>query len=268
MSVLEEGNHISAIEQMNQILFEKENVINKKRLELENYMAELKKFENELVQKTKDIQIWEKRLKSEEQKLKEKSKELQNFEEKLQDSTKEILAEKVKIEQLNKERLEAELKDNNYMENDTRLDLNSLRTSIGIIVPEEKGKVNNEVTTTDQIDPIPDLFRKLEKEIKKSYSKWSLLELVPERYCLEIGDKEIRFFEANNTLPYVQIIIMRKNAKTDRKLLNSIIGIERVAPDWRLEVKDNQVECTMFFSKETSASIVLKKCNDFMKTHF
>lgn len=266
MAAFEENSHSSPIEQMNQLLFEKENIINQKKAELESYMIELKTFEGELVQKTKELQNWQKRLEKEEIKIKEKWDEIKAFEENLEKSTNEILDEKVKLEQMNKERLMSELKTDSSSGSDSRLDLNDLRMSIGIAISEQV--VENE--EKQLIDEIPELFRKLEKEINKSYSKWNLLELVPERYCLEIGDKEIRFFEADrkNSLPYVQIIVARKNVKTDRRLQNNLIGIERVAPEWKLDVKDNQIECTMYFSKETNVSILLKKCNDFMKTYF
>lgn len=265
MAAFVENSHSSPIEQMNQLLFEKENIINQRKAELESYMIELKTFERELVAKTKELQNWQKRLEKEENKIKEKWDEIKIFEENLAKSTDEILAEKIKIEQMNKERLMSELEVDTSDESNTRLNLNDLRTSIGIEVPEQVEEVKEE----QPVDVIPELFRKIEKEINKSYSKWTLLELIPERYCLEIGDKEIRFFEADkkNSLPYVQIIVTRKNAKIDRRLQNNLIGIERIAPDWKLDVKDNQIECTMYFSRETNVSILLKKCNDFMKTH-
>lgn len=260
-------NSLSVLEQMKQILQDKEAAIDKKKSELEAYEGELKELEKELMEKLEKLEA-EKELRIEEEKRIEKRwDEIRTYENDLQKRMEMVLAEQVNIEKRSKDILLKELEGTQEEKNE-RLDIGSLRARMN------KGELSEEKveTVVEEVkDDIPELFRRIEKEIEKSYEKWTLLELVPERYCLEAGtrnaSKEIRFFIVEDSAK-VNIVVARKNAKADRKTQSDIVSIARVEPEWNITAEDNSIVCSFPFPLNTEVSLVLKKCNDFIKNHF
>lgn len=302
----ETENKASALEQMNRILAEKEALIEvkmdglkKTRQELETFASQLKEKTNELhrdQEKLKqDKKDFEKQKRIEEEKIEARWREIQIFEENLQKSMEEVLAEKVRLESLSKEKLEMELKKNDTFDSSIAdLDLDELRQFVGIDVPvivnendneeadEEDHEEVIEAASANQSDAesmesedgesvseIPQLFLALEKEIEKSYSKWSKIELLPERYCLEINtrqSKEIRFFITDKG-PQVDIVVPRKGARMDRKLQSDVVALSRIEPEWHILAEDNRIVCSLRFKEDTQVGMLLKKCSDFINAH-
>ncbi len=283
----EKDIQLSPLEQMNRILSEKEAVIDKKMEELKNYRQELDTFEGKLAQKVLEVQKEQEQIKKEKNDIEKRWKELENHEAQLQLSMSKVLEEKVYLEERSRADLEKALGSDGFGKAGKAadgFDLSVLGRSIGIEMPESgtgeseikksagcaSGCEKESVPKSGTIQPeIPEIFLKLEKEIVKTYSKWTKLEMIPERYCVQNGDKEIRFFDTERKYgtPRVEIIVFRKNARTDKRLMGNIAGIERVAPDWSINAEENQLVCMMQFTADTKPSMVLKKCNDFIKNH-
>lgn len=261
----------SAIAQMNEILTKKELLIKEKKEELDAYKKELEIFEQELQNKVEEVKKGQAEILEEKKKIDEAWKEIRAYEEKLQASTNEVLEEKIKFEELQKDFLEKELNEQGNSDSESRLNLSKLRASIGITVEEpvaheEADGTKEQETVKEDVDEIPTLFRDLEMEIEKSYSKWNVLEMMKDRYCLKFEEKEIRFFD-NEPHPEVQIVVFRRNAKADKRLQSSIVNLERVAPEWHITTDENRVIYTMPFTKDTKTAVVLKKCSEFMKAN-
>lgn len=290
----------TVLDQMNQILDEKEAIIDEKQKKLELYQKELKLFENQLVSKTNDLKKeqlrieeehrkLEKRIKEENEKIDMRWSELHEYEANAQNSMEKILQEKLKLEEQSKEKLKEELDEYSFIsssENDFNLE--ALRSSVGLSndsstvsttmeaeedavksKKEDLPKVEEKKVDEATADEIPKFFRMLEKEITKNYPKWNMIEILPERYCLEVSSrpsKEIRFFITEGGAR-VDVVMQRKNAKNDRKAQNDVISLARVEPDWNITTEDNSIVCGFDFPINTEVSFVLKKCNDFIKTH-
>ena len=266
MAENEETVKKSALEQMNEILIDKEKVIDKKREELDAYMVELKNFENQLVQRTQELQAWQLRLEKNERNLNAKWEELRTFETNLQNTTNQVMQEKVKLEQLNKERLESELQMNNSIGNDTRLDLNSLRASIGIDVQEVDVSKVQDVKEEAPVEEIPEFMLRIQEEAEKAFPqpKNYVIETKPDVFCMKIGEKELRVFN-KEPLPELHIVVNHKNAKNDSKLQRKLALLARSVPDWVFEPEDNHLVCKMYFTKETKADLVISRCKECMK---
>lgn len=260
----EDTKHLSPIEQMNLLFSEKEKKIDEKMQELKVYKQELRKFEQQLSEKAAEVKQAQDEISAEKERLKRGWEELKAGEKKLEISMSQVIAEKVQIEEKNLSELDALLTDEDVSD----FHMDALKKSVGIVPdsgtgPEEEKKGENP-------NPIPAIFLAMEKEIEKSCSKWEKLELLSERYCLQYKDKEIRFFDvdAENPVPRVEIVVFRKNARNDRRLQANIAGLERIAPEWNIVMEENQLVCIMQFAAETNPSVVLKKCNEFIKNYF
>ena len=266
MAENEETVQKSALEQMNEILIDKEKVIDRKREELDAYMTELKGFETELMQKTQELQAWQERLKESETQLNKKWEELRTFEANLQNTTNEVLQEKVKLEQLNKERLESELQTTNTLGIGARLDLNSLRSSIGIAVQEPVVPHVPDVKEETPTDEIPEFMLHIQEEFEKAFPqpKNYVIETKPELFCMKIGDKELRVFN-KEPLAELHIVVNHKNAKNDSKLQRKLTLLARSTSDWVFEPEDNHLVCKMYFTKETKPELIINRCKEGIK---
>lgn len=269
-----EMQNMSPLEQMNQLLSDKKALIAAEMEKVNSAKQELLDFQQELSVKVREIQIAQEEIKKEKEALANEWKKLDEAKKNLQTSMEEVLEEKVKQEAKSLEELKKNLEETDKTDalnsSMPEFNLNQLRQSIGIDVVNTE--TTNTVVETNVEAPkvvIPELFQVLEKEITKSYSKWTKLELLPERYCLQFGEREIRFFDVSddNKLPYVQIIVFTRNSKSDNKLLSTLTNAARVAPEWSINTEDNKIVCTMPFTSETKASAVLKKCNEFIKNY-
>lgn len=261
---------MTPLEEMNRILSEKEKKIDEKMQALKNYKQELRAFESQLSEKVKEVKQAQEEIKVEKERLKKGWEELKASEKQLESSMSQVLAEKVQIEEKNLLELDALLE----QEQPSEFHLDDLKQSVGIVPnfgteEEKKGESDKERKEQEKGKQIPEIFLELEKEIQKSCPKWEKLELLQERYCLQNKDKEIRFFDVDteNPVPRVEIIVFRKNAKNDRRLQSNIASIGRVALDWNIVTEENQMICIMQFSPETNPSVVLKKCNEFIKNY-
>ena len=262
---------LSPFEQMKKILSDKEAVINTKLEELESKKREWEQFQKEVLLKAKEVQEAQADIQKQKEEIAAEWEKIREAQDNLKLSMDEILAERVQQEQRSLSDFVKSLETQGCLEDSPHeeISLDELRKSVGIeVVPQQaSGSLNVEELET-QIK-IPELFLQLEKEITKSYTRWTKLELLPERYCLQIGEKEIRFFDAseNNKVPYVQIIVFTRNSKNDNKLLSNLAGASRVVPEWSVSTEDNNIVCTMPFTKETKVTAVLKKVNDFIKNY-
>ena len=278
----ENTEKLTPLEQMNQILSDKEAVIDAKLQKLEASKRELTEFQQELTLKVKEIQLAQEEITEERKKLADEWEKLQTAQKNLEVSMEKVLEEKVQLEQKNASELSRLLEEETGKGTEEEaFNLDALRQSIGMEtkgkpVPNfgtEKTKAESETAKADTSEPqepaLPELFIQLEKEISKSYTKWNKLELFPERYCLEVGDREVRFFDAGeqSPVPYVQIVVFTQNARSSSRLLSSLTAAARVLPEWSIDTRENQIVCTMQFTAETKAAAVLKKCNDFIKNH-
>lgn len=262
--------------QMNQLLEERENAIEKKLSTLRKYESELKAFEKEVTLAVADIEKSKQRLKKEEEKIASKWDEVLAYEKNLKRTMESVLEEKLAVEEKSRQLLYKELEETTAEEYEP-LNIEELRKRIHAPVEEENSvslqediKDAEEDNKVIENDPIPEIFRVLEKAIEKNYGKWTKIELLPERYCLEIGSrpsKEIRFFIKDN-LVQVEIMISRKNARADRKTQSEIVNISRVETDWNIIAEENSIVCSFVFTEKTKVSLVLKKCSDFIKTYF
>lgn len=263
---------LSSLEQMNQLFTKKEALINEKLEKLETSKKELEVFQEELLQKAQEVKEQQEALKQEKADLAREWDKVHEAKENLEKAMEQILEAKILQEQKSLLDLETMLSEDDSAVNDEvktdTFNLDALRASIGIDTMSSIS-MNAEKKETVLEMKIPELFKQLEKEIGKSYPKWTKLELLPERYCLQFGEKEIRFFDANeeNPIPYLQIIVFTRNTKNDSRLLSNLAGAARVAPDWSINTEDNKIVCTMQFTYETKLSAVLKKCNDFIKNY-
>lgn len=267
MSETTVDSSFSTMEQMIQIIKDKEAAIEKQKSELEDKKSELKELLAEINEKLEKLEEEKEFRVKEEKRIETRREEIRTLEADLQKRIEMVLAAQINNEERSKALLLKELEVSKE-ENDGLLDVASLRARMN------KGEVSEEKveTVVEEVkDDIPELFRRIEKEIEKSYEKWTLLELVPERYCLEAGtrnaSKEIRFFIIKGE-GLVNIVVARKNAKADRKTQSDIISIARVEPEWKITAEDNSIVCSFTFLLNTEVSIVLKKCNDFIKNHF
>lgn len=261
----ENKEFMSPLEQMNQLLSDKKTLIAAEMEKLTTAKQELLAFQKELQLKVVEIKAEQKEIKKEREELAKEWEKLREAQKNMESSMAQVLAEKVKLEQESMDDFKRILQDfagdSDIQTGEGEFNLDELRKSIGLdTVPGPQEADENK---------IPELFVQLEKEISKSYSKWSKLELVPERYCLQFGDKEIRFFDSNdeNQVPYVQIIVFARKAKMDNRLLGNLAGAARVVPEWGIGTEGSTIVCTMQFTRETKITAVLKKCNDFMKNY-
>ena len=262
---------LSPFEQMKKILSEKEEAVNSKLKELDAKRRDWEEFQKEVLEKAKEVQEAQVAIQKEKDAIEDEWDKIREAQENLKQSMDEILAERVLQEQRNLDDFVKSLDTQVSVDNSKaeEISLDELRKSVGIdVLP--KPAITVEDTKLDQTQiAIPELFIQLEKEIKKSYSRWTKLELLPERYCLEVGNKEIRFFDISeeNKVPYVQIIVFLRNSKNDNRLLSNLAGASRIVPEWSINTEDNKIVCTMQFTQETKISTVLKKCSDFMKNY-
>lgn len=279
-NMLEDMEGLSPLEQMNQLLSEKEKKLDKKLQELKNYRRELRNFENQLSEKAAKVKQAQEEIRAEKEEVKKSWEALKAYETKLEVSMSEVIAEKVQMEQKSLSELDMLLEDDSWLtgeQESVNFQLDALKESVGIVPdfgtdPEEEKQTAKESKEKEKekTNPIPKIFLEMENEIQKSYPKWAKLELLPERYCLQHKDKEIRFFDADaeNPVPRVEIVVFRKNARNDRRLQANIAGIGRIAMDWNITTEENQLVCIMQFAPETNPAVVLKKCNEFMKNYF
>lgn len=269
-----EMTNMSPLEQMNQLLSDKKALIAAEMEKVRVAKQELLEFQKELSEKVKEVQIAQEEIKKEKAALAIEWQKLEETKKNLQTSMEEVLVEKVKQEAKSLEEFQKSLEGTSALDvmdlQKDEFDLNALRQSIGIdVVNTTPNNVAAETVVKEPTVEIPELFQVLEKEITKSCPKWTKLELLPERYCLQFGEKEIRFFDVSesNKLPYVQIIVFTRNTKSDNKLLSTLTSAARVTPEWSVNTKDNKIVCSMPFSSETKVSAVIKKCNEFIKNY-
>ena len=269
----ENTENISPFEQMKKILSDKEKAIDAKLEELTMKRKEWEAFQKEVLQKAQEVKEAQEAIQKEKKEIAIEWDKIRETQENLQKSMEEVMAERVLQEQKSLSDFVKSLEDDVFADGLTskegEINLDDLRKSVGIEVSTKKSIQPPPVIDEVLEDKIPDLFVKLEKEITKSYSRWTKLELLPERYCLQFGEKEIRFFDSNekNKVPYVQIILFTQNSRTYNRMLSNLAGVARVVPEWSINTNDNKIVCTMQFTNETKVSVVLKKCNDFMKNY-
>ena len=265
---------VSILQQINNLMEEKEAVYRKREEQLQEYHSRLKEFEKQLTEKVKELQEKKKELEEREKELQRKQNELETYEKNMQESIDMLLSEKMKLESRNKEQLEdiQRKEEENLRDEWENSELEKLGASLGIALPSilekdesEKGNFE-EAELTTYGEKIPELFQEMEKVVKKKYAKWDVIEILPERFCVQVGDKEIRVFH-RQPIPLVQIVMYKRAAKTDKKIQTKIVAICRIEPEWSITCEENNIICSMAFQKETEVELVLEKCNQFMKNH-
>lgn len=275
-------NGKTTLDQMNQILAEKEALIDKKKLELLDYRKELESFESELVKKTKELQDEQQKLReektsfeeyrrTEENRIDERWKELQTYEENLKNAMEEVLQEKVKLQSKSVEQLEKELEDESTsLKNDEKINLNTLRESVGLPVAEPLVKTDEpvvapqmEVIKTEIPKVVPEMFNTIQAEVEKAFKmqKPFVLEKTPERLCMKLGVRELRVFDK---LPYpeLHLVVNHKNARNDTKLQRMIASAARTNPDWMFEAEENQLVCRLPFKQDEAPKVLVKKIKE------
>lgn len=274
-------NGKSALDQMNELLAEKESVIDRKKQELVEYRSSLESFETDLVAKTKELQEEQEKLReekttferyklSEENRIEERWEELKAYEANLQKSMEEVLKEKLVIQSLSREKLEKELEETASIQTSSmQLDIDMLRKSVGIDLPDKTPEKGAESTMTvivgsqTEIKPIPEMFVKIQEEVKKSFKIHNpyALELNSERLCMKIGAMELRVFDAKD-FPELHLVISHKNAKSDSKLQKTTASLARVLPDWAFDIDVNQLVCRRRFEHSENAKNLIKSAKD------
>lgn len=238
-------NKLTVLEQMNQLLAEKEKNYREKEEKLEERAQKLKEFEKQLLAKGEELKAQMLQIEAEKRELERRNQELQTYAENLEEAMSQVMKDKLEIESSEKKTQELEWEDDK---------LNDLTAALGL---------NQDVAETQKA---PDMYKKMQKLIKRRYSTWSILEATQEHLCIEAGDKEIRIFEGQ-PISEVHVIWFVKNAKNNKQLNAKIVGISRVAPEWAIRAEENQVVCIFQFSKSLSEENVLNKVNDFISTH-
>ena len=274
----------SAIAQMEEVLIDKEKIINQKLEELNSTKATLEEFKAKLMQKVNELKAeqeafaqekaeFEAHVTAENERIDAAWVEIHEYEEKLKISTDEVLAEKVKFEMLQKERLEQELKaDIPYVapiEN-----LSELAAMVGIDM--EMSIDTKELENVTENIVVEDTNANFEEENKTS--KWFddfksvaekmftgpknyVIEITEEHFCMQIGEKELRIFN-KEPLPEAHIVVNRKNAKNDAKLQKRLPLLSRAIPDWTFEAEANHLICKMYFTNQTNTELVLTRCKE------
>lgn len=280
----------SMIARMEAVLTQKQAVIDEKLKSLNERNESLRQFEAKLLEKVKELQSAQEKLKKEQEdlqietaaeheRIRQKWDEIRMYEEKLQASTEEVLSEKIKYEIMQKERLETELNDAFTMDAAINQDLLNMAAAVGIDVDVPKADVPKEDAVKENVPKedavpenavqhnlIPSVFLDLDQKIRESGFKWNVLELLPDRYCLQYQEKEIRFFRYDNRAE-VQIIIFKKNARSDKRLQGNLVKLERIEPKWSVMTEENRVIYTMAFMEDGDLNAVLKDIREFMKNH-
>ena len=273
----------SAIAQMKQVLVEQQEIIDNKLQELEVRKNSLAEFESKVVQKVNELKSEQDAFAQEKAEFKayvtaENKKidaawvEIREYEDKLKASTDEVLAEKIQFEELQKERLEKELKADIPGNLTSSVNLTELGAMIGIDVDtpadvEEMEKTPENVLVEGipaGLEPeIPELFNDFKSVAERMFSgpKNYVIEITEEHLCMQIGDKEVRLFN-NEPLPEVHIVVNRKNARSDAKLQKKLPLIARTIPDWTFETEANHLICKMYFTNQTNIELVLTKCKE------
>lgn len=272
----------STLDQMNQILAEKEALIDKKKQDLIDYRKELEGFEAELTERTKELQAGQKKLledkasfeefrRTEENRIDERWKELQVYEENLKKSMEEVLQEKVILQSKSVEQLEKELEDESTsLKSGEKMDLNALRESVGIPVVETVVKtIEPDVKpVTEELEievpkVVPEMFSAIQSEVEKAFKmqKPFVLEKTPERLCMKLGVRELRVFD-KSPYPELNLVVNHKNAKNDSKLQRLITTVARTNPDWMFETEDNQLVCRLYFKHDETPKVLVKKIKE------
>lgn len=261
---------VSILQQMNRLMEEKEMVFQKREEQLQAYHKRLKEFEVQLTKKTKDLQEHQKKLEERERELQRKQEELNAYEKNIEENMEMLLEEKVKMENQSKAQLESvfEQEKENLRSEWENSELEKLGASLGLEMPKEEHLESEESQDIQDVyeEEIPKLFQDMEKAVKKKYVKWDIIEILPERFCVQAGDKELRIFN-RNPIPLAQIVMYKRNAKTDKKIQAKTVAICRIEPEWSIVCEENNIVCSMPFQKETEVEIVLEKCCQFMKNH-
>lgn len=288
-------NKSSALEQMNQILADKEALIDKKKKELAAYRQELGVFETELSQKTKELQEAQEKLRadeeafriykqSEEEKIAERWNEIKVYESNLQKSMEEVLSEKVRLEAQSVELLEKELleQDEAGLMNEA-LNLNALRQAVGIDATvvsqpgkdkqEEQTEVSESVVPPESTDVtedtevlMPELFINLQKDIEKQFKSKRpyVIDMTPELLCMQVGSIELRTYNGN-PYPKLHLVVNYKNANTDAKLQKKIGLLGRVIPDWHFITESTYFVAEFYIEKPSDTKTIALKVKECME---
>lgn len=277
-----EENAKSTLAQMNQILAEKEAVIDKKKQELISYRKELDDFEAELVKRTNDLKEAQEKLseeqrafklykQSEEKSIEERWSELRSYEENLEKSMEEVLEEKLLLQSQSVEQMEKDLeKDISLSHTSEQLNLNKLRESVGIpkveplTVKAEEPMIQKKEDIEEVVQKsVPEMFNLIQTEVEKNFKmqKPFVLEKTPERMCMKLGTRELRVFD-NNPYPELHLVINWKNAKSDTKLQRVITSAARTIPDWQFEAELNQLVCRLLFKADEPTKNLIKKIKE------
>lgn len=280
--MVEESKHLTPLDQMNQILAEKEAVIEKKKKELVDYRKDLEAFETELTKKTQEVKMAQDKLKdeeiafqqykqNEENRIDERWKELQIYEDNLKNSMEAVIKEKVTLQTKSREQLEKELDDETSTSNQSmRMDLNALRESIGIQTVEvDEKKLQQSVDLTPEIQKsvvqksIPKMFDNIQTEVVRVFKmqKPYVLEKTSELMCIKLGARELRVFD-KVPYPEIDLVFNYKNAKSDSKLQRLITSAARTTPDWMFETEVNQLVCRLLFTHDEDPKVLIKKIKE------
>lgn len=276
-------NGKSVLDQMNEILAQKEAVIDKKKRELVEYRNSLEIYEKELIAKTEELQRGQNTLQeekdsfnayklSEEKRIDERKIELKMYEENLQKSMEEVLKEKLIIQSLSTEKLEKEIEETASLQTSSaQLNVDMLRKSVGIEVAESKQSKELEQVKTVIVEqqavikPIPEMFMNIQEEVKKVFKvqKPYAVELSSERLCMKIGAMELRVFDNEEPkFPELHLVISHRNAKSDSKLQKITTSLSRVMTDWIFDIEVNQLVCRRLFDRNEEAKVIVKSAKD------
>lgn len=269
-------NGVNVLEQMNQILADKERVIDEKRIALQKEMDELKAYENELVQKTLELKSAQEALENEKQELAARWEKVEEYEKNLEASMSKVLEEKVNQELKNKEILEKELAVTVPETKEEKLDLNKLRASVGIpvavteteVVQENTVDEKKEAEESEEKKRLSEVISRIEVEAAKVYRepKNYVLEVTPWMLCMQIGNKEMRVFVKEDGSPCeVHVVVSHRNAESDTKLKKKFPLWQREIPDWEFVTTANQLVAKMFFTPDTDAKVVVSKVKECIK---
>lgn len=290
-------NGKSALAQMNQILADKEALIDKKKKDLADYRQELGVFEAELSQKTKELQEAQEKLRadeeafriykqSEEEKIAERWNEIKVYESNLQKSMEEVLSEKVRLEAQSVELLEKELleQDEAGLLNEG-LNLSALRHAVGIEAEVAQAETGNQEEETEvseseissesrdkeqvvqQTHPVtPELFINLQKDVEKQFKSKRpyVIDMTPELLCMKIGSIELRTYN-EKPYPKLHLVVNYKNANTDAKLQKKIGLLGRVIPDWRFITESAYFVAEFYIEKPNDTKAIVSKVKECME---
>lgn len=277
----ENKEFMSPLEQMNQLLTEKEKVINAKMNELKTYRMELNEFEKQLSQKAAEVKRAQEENALENGRIKKKWEEIKTYEKNLEASMAHIMMEKVELEKRSMSDLENFLDSSNVPleKNPTAgFDLNALRQSVGIDVPDSGTKDTaiyeeslEEPEQAGMEETVPEIYGAIQQEVLKKFRspKPYVLEETKQFLCMQIGTKELRVFangvDERHPQPVIHLIITHKNTRTDTKLQRKLASLGRVLPDWDFETGENQLTCIYYYEKTQDAKSItgkLKECID------